>query len=70
MDLKGWRHKMESRYRIQNLTHFVETSNTEEGRQELIKFRKTNRTFKYCRINSIIQAYPSKIEKGIIHENT
>jgi len=59
---------MESRYRIENKTHFVEMPRSIAGRLFLEKFRQTHPEFKRRRVRDIVQACPSKVRIGEIYE--
>lgn len=61
---------MQSRYRIQNNTHFVEMPRSISGRLFLEQFRQMHPEFKRRRIRDIVQAHPSKVRIGEIHELT
>jgi len=61
---------MESRYRIQNTTHFIEAPKTKLGKTFLENIRLTKQGFKRRRIREVIQAYPSMVTVGVLYELT
>ena len=58
--------KMENRLRMQNEKQFIEQMDTPTGKQFLQELRKSNPEFKGKRINSVLQAYPSLIQIGVL----